>query len=562
MAKNWYDGPVPTADLGILGGLPSLALTEEDKKRAFWQAMMQGGMGMAAASLGGANTSQALGKGLLGGADAYGQGLMAPQSRFDAYAKQLKVQGDQIGNAKGLEELGKLKREASDYGKQNDFFSMLNDPGQAAMLYGGGPTLQNEQRATQFGANPAAMLSDPRINLKALQARVDPKQLGAALENTRPYEQKPGMFYNGQYMPDPTKGIAFNNGVVAPLKGAQETQNALAYGTKAGELAAQLAYEQAKLPNDVRRAGQVADAEAGARDKYGFFQTADDRGRPVWQTNPQARSTMDGRAANQFPGARIDPQAQAQRDAVAQNIYNAEGAGKYSPRLNDSPGGGVRPQVADLPGIRGQAPADAAEQKGIREVLVNDVYKPAQLASSKSSTLIPLIDRQLSLINQGSLIGNRAQPVMNTIRSWAQASGLSDAETNNILNGATEFRQFANKAVLNGPRMEGPQSDKDRAFYTESNAQITDPTQAIKQSLTYAKAENERNIEYRRFIDSHLQKGGSLQDVRAQWENGPGAKSVWEHPKLKEFLPTVVAQSGPYKGRQMVQLPDGRFTLR
>lgn len=228
MAKNWYDGPVPTADLGILGGLPSLALTEEDKKRAFWQAMMQGGMGMAAASLGGANTSQALGKGLLGGADAYGQGLMAPQSRFDAYAKQLKVQGDQIGNAKGLEELGKLKREASDYGKQNDFFSMLNDPGQAAMLYGGGPTLQNEQRATQFGANPAAMLSDPRINLKALQARVDPKQLGAALENTRPYAQDPNKYYNGKYLPDPTKGITIDaNGQVIPMDGAPKALGAI-----------------------------------------------------------------------------------------------------------------------------------------------------------------------------------------------------------------------------------------------------------------------------------------------------------------------------------------------
>lgn len=105
MAKNWYDGPVPTADLGILGGLPSLALTEEDKKRAFWQAMMQGGMGMAAASLGGANTSQALGKGLLGGADAYGQGLMAPMARFNQAKEQLDFQGKQLGNAKNYAEL-------------------------------------------------------------------------------------------------------------------------------------------------------------------------------------------------------------------------------------------------------------------------------------------------------------------------------------------------------------------------------------------------------------------------------------------------------------------------
>ena len=159
MAKNWFDGPIPTPEIGILGGLPSLQLTEEDKRRALAQMFLQGGLATAAASLGGANTSQALGKGLLGGADAYGQGLQAPAARMDAYAKQLKMQGDQIGNAKGMEELAKLKRDAADYVKQNDFYAMLNDPGRAAMLYGGGPSVANEQRATQFGANPASIFS-------------------------------------------------------------------------------------------------------------------------------------------------------------------------------------------------------------------------------------------------------------------------------------------------------------------------------------------------------------------------------------------------------------------
>ena len=41
--------------------------------------------------------------------------------RMDAYSKQLKMQGDQIGNAKGMEELAKLKRDASDYASKNDF---------------------------------------------------------------------------------------------------------------------------------------------------------------------------------------------------------------------------------------------------------------------------------------------------------------------------------------------------------------------------------------------------------------------------------------------------------
>jgi hypothetical protein len=204
VAKNWFDGPIPTPEIGILGGLPSLQLTEEDKRRAWAQMLMQGGLATAAASLGGANTGRALGTGLLGGAEAYGQGLQAPAARMDAYAKQLKMQGDQIGNAKGMEELAKLKRDASDYANKNDFLAMLNDPGRAAMLYGGGPSVQNEQRASQFGANPAMLLSDPRMNLKALQAGVDPKQLGAALENTRPFKMDPGAMYQ-----NPVDGSSF-----------------------------------------------------------------------------------------------------------------------------------------------------------------------------------------------------------------------------------------------------------------------------------------------------------------------------------------------------------------
>ena len=59
------------------------------------------------------------------------------------------------------------------------------------MLYGGGPSVQNEQRASQFGANPAMLLSDPRMNLKALQAGVDPKQLGRRTGKNTPVQDGP-----------------------------------------------------------------------------------------------------------------------------------------------------------------------------------------------------------------------------------------------------------------------------------------------------------------------------------------------------------------------------------
>ena len=40
--------------------------------------------------------------------------------------------------------------------KQNDFYAMLNDPGRESLRWRA--SVANEQRATQFGANPASIL--------------------------------------------------------------------------------------------------------------------------------------------------------------------------------------------------------------------------------------------------------------------------------------------------------------------------------------------------------------------------------------------------------------------
>jgi hypothetical protein len=488
--------------------------------------LMQGGLATAAASLGGANTGRALGAGLLGGADAYGQGLQAPAARMDAYSKQLKMQGDQIGNAKGMEELAKLKRDASDYASKNDFLAMLNDPGRAAMLYGGGPTLRNEQRATQFGANPAAMLSDPRINLKALQARVDPKQLGAALENTRPYEQKPGMFYNGQYMPDPTKGIAFNNGVVAPLKGAEETQNALAYGTKAGELAAQLAYEQAKLPNDVRRAGQVAAAETAAKDPYQFQQIQGPNGQPVFMTNPQARNQAQG---NQFPGYRVPPDVQAQRDNVAREIYSNEGRpSQFSPRLNDNPGAGLAPQVA---GIQGANPVVQDAKKAVNASWIEKTYQPLIDAGAASQATLDNIKGLRNL----DLKTGAGTETLGALANWGAAFGIPKAEQ--YANNVQRFRSLAMENVNKELNLaKGPQTDQDAARAQSIFAQLNNTPQANQFLLDYREAVER----YKQRAAAFHQDGiaiasntGDLSEVSRRWRKVAG--SIWDDPIMKKW---------------------------
>ena len=320
-----------------------MQLTEEDKRRALLKCSCKADW-RPLRPLGGANTGRALGAGLLGGADAYGQGLQAP-ARMDAYSKQLKMQGDQIGNAKGMEELAKLKRDASDYASKNDFLAMLNDPGRAAMLYGGGPSVQNEQRASQFGANPAMLLSDPRMNLKALQAGVDPKQLGAALENTRPFKMDPGAMYqyaNGsrEQIPQAQPGMT----MVRLPDGSYSAQPIANYNAIIGdqELNKGMGQNNARLWLEAQQRANTVVPQ----------QMQSGKTEPV---TAQHSWTMQRR--NNQSVFQISPQEQARRDTIAQGIYNAEGAGQFSPRLDDLKGvPGVRQQVANLDAPGGASP--------------------------------------------------------------------------------------------------------------------------------------------------------------------------------------------------------------
>jgi hypothetical protein len=448
VAKNWFDGPIPTPEIGILGGLPSLQLTEEDKRRAWAQMLMQGGLATAAASLGGANTGRALGTGLLGGAEAYGQGLQAPAARMDAYAKQLKMQGDQIGNAKGMEELAKLKRDASDYASKNDFLSMLNDPGRAAMLYGGGPSVQNEQRASQFGANPAMMLSDPRMNLKALQAGVDPKQLGAALENTRPFKMDPGAMYqyaNGsrEQIPQAQPGMTMirlpdGSYTAQPIAGYNGIIKDQELNKNMGQNAARLWLEGQQRANTVvpqqMQSGKTEPVTAQAQLEY---------------------------AKRNSPSVfQIAPEVQARRDAIAHGIYNEEGAGQFSPRLDDRKGvPGVRQQVANLDTPGGQASSDKTQAEEIAKGQAK-LYEDLRTSANSANSLLGKY-RQINAL-LGDFEGGKLSPTMTDIASMANSVGM---KIDDKLPNKEAARHISATMMSDFKQMlSGPMSDGDRKF--------------------------------------------------------------------------------------------------
>ena len=106
-AKNWWDTAAPTMEMGGLLGMPSMSPTEEDKRQALKQMLMQMGMGMVANSHKG--NQAALGAGLLGGVQGYQQGLQGPMNRFEQAKQRLDFEGKQLGNAKTSEELAKMR---------------------------------------------------------------------------------------------------------------------------------------------------------------------------------------------------------------------------------------------------------------------------------------------------------------------------------------------------------------------------------------------------------------------------------------------------------------------
>lgn len=222
-----YDGSFISPEMGALG-IPSFDLTEADKKRALWQALMQGGIGMAAASLGGANTSQALGKGLLGGADAYGQALSAPLQRMELFGKQLKLQGDQLSNAKNLGELNDRKNMQGLLGSVAKVTASPFEV-QGSQELGVGPLNPNlpEMQAANQQAQ-AAKFRDPAFlsqlmasgikgsDLTALAGRFDPRSISA-----NSWQQDP---ISGQssYFGSLPQGMSVQNGRPAFMPGYQD----------------------------------------------------------------------------------------------------------------------------------------------------------------------------------------------------------------------------------------------------------------------------------------------------------------------------------------------------
>ena len=533
--KNWWDTAAPTMEMGGLLGMPSLDPTDEDKKNAIKQMLIQMGMGMAANS--GKGTNAAIGAGLLGGVQGYQQGMQGPANRFEMAKQQLDFQGKQLGNAKAYNEVQQtqnLDKLLSGIGNVtgNPFEQVAQGNG----AWGQGPLAPDSPEMQQGNAKAqAAMFSNPAFlaklaangmkgsDISALGGRFDPRQISAG-----GYSQNP-MTGQMTYNADPVKGIGMGPQGVYNLPGSIGASQDRILGDKAAETMAELQRRLQLDPRDIQKAGAIAGAEAGAKDPFNFQTIQGPNGAPTVMTNPQLRGATQG---NQFPGARVSPEQQAQRDQVRRQILADEGNDPNTPtRINDRPGAGLAPQLAGLPGIQGANPVVQKAKEAINTQWLEKTYQPLADAGAAAQSNLDNIKGLRSV----DLKTGAGTQTLGALANWGAAFGIPQAEK--YAGNVQQFRALALENVNKELNLaKGPQTDQDAQRAQSIFAQLGNTPRANEFLLDYRQAAEHQKQRAAAFHQDALPlatNSGDLSEVSRRWRKVAG--SIWDDPIMQKW---------------------------
>jgi len=513
-----YDGSFISPEMGALG-IPSFDLTEADKKRALWQALMQGGIGMAAASLGGANTSQALGKGLLGGADAYGQALSAPLQRMELFGKQLKLQGDQLSNAKNLGELNDRKNMQGLFGSigkinVNPFDAQQNivDAGDGYKVdFGRGPMdnlVSTEQaQAAQF-RNPAflAQLMASGVkgsDLTALAGRFDPRSISA-----NSWQQDP---ISGQssYFGSLPQGMSVQNGRPAFMPGYQDEVQEADAAKAFNEQAIKAKFDDWVKQQEARR--EVV--------------TLPNKGTPETVLRSQLPQILGGGPAI----GKNDPQPAAiYSNAEAAKLYASMPDGPEKQSLGRALMGGQQGNSGMGQGVN---PVVQKASESINSDWVEKTYRPIMDAGSSAQSTIDAI-RGLRGINLSTGMGTELK---GNLAAMGAVFGIKDADkyASNVQRFQSLAMDSVNKTLMEA---KGMQTEGDALRAQQTYARLANTPAANEYILDLKEAGERKKQRAAAFFEEALpiaRQTGDLTEISRRWRKIAG--SIWDDPIMKKW---------------------------
>lgn len=188
---------------------------------------------------------------------------------------------------------------------------------------------------------------------------------------------------------------------------------------------------------------------------------------------------------------------------------------------------------------------ESSEQKGKGELNVKEFEGIASAAKIATRTL-PSLETQERVLNAGFQTGFGAE-AKKVGASILSALGVPEAER--FASNAETFVAAMNQSVLQRQlEQKGPQTEADAQRISATGAQLGNTVQGNRFIIAVAKAQLKRDISQRRFWEEYWRKNKTYEGAEEAWQSGPGGKSLFDAPELREFVRATTPPSAPQAG--------------
>lgn len=178
-------------------------------------------------------------------------------------------------------------------------------------------------------------------------------------------------------------------------------------------------------------------------------------------------------------------------------------------------------------------PPQEKAEKGARGKMLVDQYQGIATSAQVAAKALPALETQERVLDAGFRTGFGAE-AQTTAARVLSALGVENAKE--YAKNSEGFSAAASQAVLQRQlEQKGVQTEADAQRISQTGAQLGNTPAGNKFIISVARAQFNRDIAQRNFYDSWWKKNGTYDGAEDAWFSGPGSKSLFDSPELKQF---------------------------
>jgi len=183
--------------------------------------------------------------------------------------------------------------------------------------------------------------------------------------------------------------------------------------------------------------------------------------------------------------------------------------------------------------VRVALPPQPKEEQEARGRLLVKGYETISDAARVAARSLPALETQERVLDAGFRTGFGAE-AQTTAARVLSALGVENAKE--YAKSSEAFSAAASQAVLQRQlEQKGVQTEADAQRISQTGAQLGNTPEGNKFIISVARAQFKNDIAQRNFYDSWWKKNGTYDGAEDAWFSGPGSKSLFDSPELKQF---------------------------